>query len=71
MEITSLALALVFIVILGILFYNGTLSSLNKQPDDPESATISLEYAQVTRKDTRKVTSGRGKHKTSHTEYNI
>lgn len=71
MEIISLALALVFIVILGFLFYNGTLSSLNKQPEDPQSATISLEYAQVTRKDTRKVTSGRGKHKTSHTEYNI
>lgn len=71
MEITSLALALVFIVILGIFFYNGTLSSLNKQPDDPESATISLEYAQVTRKDTKTVKTGRGRHKTSHKEYNI
>ena len=65
------AVGAIFVIILGVLFFNGAKQTYEKKPEDPESATISLEYAQVVRKDTRKVTSGRGKHKTSHTEYNI
>ena len=70
-QIISLVLPLCIVIILGVLFFNGAKQTYEKKPEDPESATISLEYAQVVRKDTRKVTSGRGKHKTSHTEYNI
>lgn len=71
LQVIPLVMALIFLIVGGSLFIKSSGSMMNKRQEDPETATISLEYAQVVRKDSREVRSGRGKHKTRHTEHYI
>ena len=70
-QIVSIAASLIFLIGGGIFLYKGAVPIMNSKPEDAETATLSLEYGQVTRKTTDTVKTGTKKHHTSRTDYYI
>ena len=70
-QIVSIITSLIFLIAGGIFLYKGAMPIMKSKPEDPETATLSLEYGQVTRKTSEVVRSGSKKHHTSRTDYYV